>query len=108
MTQAMHCLAEQAHPAFPVTIYYAFKQAESDDEAGTASTGWDTFLEAVIDAGFAITGTWPMRTERGARSIGIGSNAPQHRGPSHTECRPPCLDRSRPAPSPPARCYLAG
>ncbi|EQD61701.1 hypothetical protein B1B_07557, partial [mine drainage metagenome] len=41
MTQAMHRLAEQAHPAFPVTIYYAFKQAESDNEAGTASTGWD-------------------------------------------------------------------
>jgi putative DNA methylase len=75
MTQAMHRLAAQAHPAFPVTIYYAFKQAESDDDAGTASTGWDTFLAAVIEAGFAITGTWPMRTERGARSVGIGTNA---------------------------------
>ena len=75
MTQAMHRLAEQAHPAFPVTIYYAFKQSESDDEEGTASTGWDTFLAAVIEAGFAISGTWPMRTERGARSIGIGTNA---------------------------------
>jgi putative DNA methylase len=75
MTQAMHRLAEQAHPVFPVTIYYAFKQAESDDDAGTASTGWDTFLAAVIEAGFAISGTWPMRTERGARSIGIGTNA---------------------------------
>jgi putative DNA methylase len=75
MTQAMHRLAEQAHPAFPVTIYYAFKQSESDDEEGTASTGWDTFLAAVIKAGFAISGTWPMRTERGARSIGIGTNA---------------------------------
>ena len=64
MTQAMHRLAEQAHPAFPVTIYYAFKQAESDSDAGTASTGWDTFLAAVIEAGFAISGTWPMRTER--------------------------------------------
>src|SRR5207249_3100820 len=61
----------------PVTIYYAFKQSEteSNGEGGTASTGWDTFLEAVIHAGFAITGTWPMRTERGARSIGIGTNA---------------------------------
>ena len=63
MTQAMHRLAEQAHPAFPVTIYYAFKQAESDGAAGTTNTGWDTFLAAVIEAGFAITGTWPMRTE---------------------------------------------
>ena len=75
MTQAMHRLAEQAHPAFPVTIYYAFKQSESDDKKGTASTGWDTFLDAVIRAGFAISGTWPMRTERGGRSIGIGTNA---------------------------------
>jgi putative DNA methylase len=75
MTQAMHRLAEQAHPAFPVTIYYAFKQSESDDDTGTASTGWDTFLAAVIEAGLAISGTWPVRTERGARSIGIGTNA---------------------------------
>ncbi len=64
MTQAMHRLAEQAHPAFPVTIYYAFKQSESESEEGTASTGWETFLDAVIRAGFAVTGTWPVRTER--------------------------------------------
>ena len=44
----MHRLAEQAHPAFPVTIYYAFKQAESDGADGTTNTGWDTFLAAVI------------------------------------------------------------
>jgi putative DNA methylase len=75
MTQAMSRLAEQAHPAFPVTIYYAFKQSESDDNAGTASTGWETFLEAVLRAGFSILGTWPMRTERGARNRSIDSNA---------------------------------
>jgi putative DNA methylase len=75
MTQAMQRLAEQAHPAFPVTIYYAFKQSESESDAGTASTGWETFLDAVIRAGFAVRGTWPMRTERGARSISIGTNA---------------------------------
>jgi putative DNA methylase len=74
MTQAMHRLAEQAHPAFPVTIYYAFKQQEVKEdkrEEGNAldpephpsllsthfSTGWETFLDAVIRAGFAITGT---------------------------------------------------
>lgn len=74
MSKAMRRLAEQSHPAFPVTIFYAFKQAESD-EHGTASTGWDTFLDAVIGAGFAISGTWPMRTERSSRSRGIGSNA---------------------------------
>jgi putative DNA methylase len=75
MTQAMHRLAEQAHPAFPVTIYYAFKQSESDGEGGTVSTGWEAFLDAVIRAGFAIGGTWPMRTERESRSRGIDSNA---------------------------------
>ena len=76
MTQAMHRLAEQAHPAFPVTIYYAFKQSESDGDEGTASTGWETFLDAVIRAGFAISGTWPMRTERlGNRMIGSDTNA---------------------------------
>jgi len=64
MTQAMHRLANQSHPAFPVTIYYAFKQAESESDAGTASTGWETFLDAVIQAGFAVSGTWPVRTER--------------------------------------------
>jgi putative DNA methylase len=66
MTLAMRRMASQAHPAFPVTIYYAFKQAETETGGvgATASTGWDTFLEAVIRAGFAIEGTWPMRTER--------------------------------------------
>jgi len=75
MTQAMHRLVAQAHPAFPVTIYYAFKQSESDAAAGTSSTGWETFLDAVIRAGFGISGTWPMRTEREGRSRGIDSNA---------------------------------
>jgi putative DNA methylase len=75
MKQAMQRLAEQSHPAFPVTVYYAFKQSESETDAGTTSTGWETFLDAVIRAGFAISGTWPMRTERGTRSIGLGTNA---------------------------------
>jgi putative DNA methylase len=59
----MHRLAEQAHPAFPVSLYYAFKQSETESE-GTSSTGWETFLGAVMHAGFAISGTWPVRTER--------------------------------------------
>ncbi|HEN8733371.1 MULTISPECIES: DUF1156 domain-containing protein [Pseudomonas] len=75
MTAAMHNLAELAHPAFPVTIYYAFKQAETKAEAGTSSTGWETFLAAVLKAGFALTGTWPMRTELGNRMISSGTNA---------------------------------
>jgi len=76
MTHAMHRLTEQAHPTFPVTIYYAFKQSESDNDDGTASTGWETFLAAVIQAGFAITGTWPMRTEMSSRALErSGTNA---------------------------------
>ena len=75
MTQAMGRLSEQAHSGFPVTIYYAFKQSEKKEGTGTASTGWETFLGAVIRSGFAVTGTWPIRTERGARSISIGTNA---------------------------------
>jgi len=63
MTLAMRRLAEQTHPAFPVTIYYAFKQSESKGGSGTSSTGWETFLGAVIEAGFALTGTWPIKTE---------------------------------------------
>ena len=60
----MRRLAEQSNPAFPVTIYYAFKQSETKNDTGTASTGWETFLDAVIRAGFSVSGTWPMRTER--------------------------------------------
>src|SRR5690606_1176207 len=64
MTQALRRLAEQAHAAFPITIFYAFKQSETESVEGTSSTGWETFLDALIRAGFAISGTWPMRTER--------------------------------------------
>ena len=62
----------------PVTIYYAFKQSETetkDNVESTASTGWETMLSAIIRAGFSITGTWPMRTEKPGRTIGNGTNA---------------------------------
>lgn len=62
----------------PVTIYYAFKQSEtetSNDVESTASTGWETMLSAIIRAGFSITGTWPMRTEMASRMIASGTNA---------------------------------
>lgn len=74
MTDAMSRLAKQVHPSFPTTIYYAFKQSETTD-VGTGNTGWETFLEAVLRAGFAITGTWPMRTENESRMVGQGTNA---------------------------------
>jgi len=75
MKRAMTTLASDATPAFPLTIYYAFKQAESDDESGTASTGWATFLQAVLESGLSINGTWPMRTERAVRTVGLGTNS---------------------------------
>ena len=74
MAEAMHQLAQNAHPAFPTTIYYAFKQSETKDDS-TASTGWETFLEAVVKAGFIISGTWPMRTENATRLVGRSTNA---------------------------------
>lgn len=74
MTDVMKRLGELSHSAFPITIYYAFKQSETKED-GTTNTGWVTFLEAVLKAGFQITGTWPMRTERNGRTVGIGANA---------------------------------
>ena len=75
MTKAMTSLSRQAHPEGPISIYYAFKQSETETEAGTSSTGWETFLDAVLRSGLQISGTWPMRTERESRSIGIGTNS---------------------------------
>ncbi|NJD66807.1 MAG: DUF1156 domain-containing protein [Chloroflexi bacterium] len=74
MTKSMSHLADQAHPAFPTTIYYAVKQAETKGNDGIASTGWDIFLDAVIRAGFALTGTWPVRTEGAGRMIAWGNS----------------------------------
>lgn len=69
---------EYARQDVPVTIYYAFKQSEtetSNDVESTASTGWETMLSAIIRAGFSITGTWPMRTEMASRMIASGTKA---------------------------------
>ena len=75
MTRVMTRFAKQAHPGFPLTIYYAFKQSETKKDGGTTSTGWETFLDAINRAGLALCGTWPIRTERGSRSTGIGTNS---------------------------------
>lgn len=81
---AFERMREAEHSDYPLTVYYAFKQAESDEgdeddngdsESVTASTGWETMLEGLIKAGLAITGTWPMRTELGNRMVGMGANA---------------------------------
>lgn len=68
-------LHDYSRDDIPVTIYYAFKQSETDTEDTTASTGWETMLSAIIRAGFSITGTWPMRTELANRTIASGTNA---------------------------------
>lgn len=66
---------QYAREDIPVTIYYAYKQSDTDEDSKTASTGWETMLSAIIRAGFAITGTWPMRTEQTYRAISMGTNA---------------------------------
>lgn len=58
----------------PVTVYYAYKQSSTEDDQ-TASTGWETMLSSIINAGFSITGTWPMRTEMANRTVASGTNA---------------------------------
>ena len=74
MLSASKQMCLYAREDVPVTIYYAYKQSDSDAN-GTASSGWETMLNSIVKAGFAITGTWPMRTERGNRMRGNGSNA---------------------------------
>ena len=74
MTGAINRLAVQSHPAAPLTIYYAFKQSDSGED-GTNSSGWETFLAAVIRAGLSLTGTWPMRTNKQGRAVANGTNA---------------------------------
>lgn len=63
-----------ARQDIPMSVYYAFKQSEGDDD-GEASTGWETLLDAMLRAGWCITATWPMRSERGGRMISVGTNA---------------------------------
>jgi putative DNA methylase len=75
MYQAFQKMREKVHPAYPVTVFYAFKQMESNGDDGQSSTGWETMLSGLSDANFQIVGTWPMRTERSGRMRQIGSNA---------------------------------
>jgi putative DNA methylase len=60
---------------YPVTVYYAYKQAESTDDTGRVSTGWETMLEGLISSGFQIVGTWPLRTELMNRMVARETNA---------------------------------
>jgi putative DNA methylase len=74
MKTAISRMVEVSSDEFPATIFYAFKQSEVSIE-GITSKGWSTFLEAVISAGYAVVGTWPMRTENSSRMMGQGNNA---------------------------------
>jgi putative DNA methylase len=68
LRQAFKRMHEAQDVRFPLTVFYAFKQSESE-ETGSVSTGWETMLEGLLGAGFVVNGTWPMRTERGKRSV---------------------------------------
>lgn len=75
MLQTCRNIFQYARPDIPVTIYYAFKQSDAQETDGTASSGWETMLSAIIKAGFVITGTWPLKTESTGRAISQGANA---------------------------------
>ena len=75
MSQAMQRLAEHTLDGLPLTIYYAVLQSEKKADSGITRTGWEVFLNAVTRAGFAVTGTWPVRTELSNRMVGMGTNA---------------------------------
>lgn len=69
-----HHIRMGANSNVPITVYYAYKQQDSDNK-GTSSTGWYTLLDGLIGAGWEITATWPIRSERKGRLLGLGTNA---------------------------------
>ncbi|MDR1395569.1 MAG: hypothetical protein LBK52_05320, partial [Deltaproteobacteria bacterium] len=78
MNQVLSNLYLYCSDNYPLSIYYAFKQRDSEgqsDDLKIASSGWETMLSAIIKAGFTITGTWPIRTERNTRPVSLGANA---------------------------------
>ena len=74
MSKTLQLIRQRCSPEFPSSIFYAYKQQEQKRD-GVASTGWETMLTALINSGFQIVGTWPMRTERTGRTRQIASNA---------------------------------
>lgn len=75
MAAVLDRVAERQNRGFPATIFYAFKQRETSPGMGTTSTGWDTFLQGLVDAGLQVTATWPMRTDMPSRMRAMGSAA---------------------------------
>ena len=74
LNKTLKLMRERCSPEFPSSIFYAYKQQEEERE-GRTSTGWETMLSAIVSAGFQIVGTWPMRTERSARSNALSANS---------------------------------
>ena len=72
MARVLEQIARVQHPEYPATIFYAYKQKETK-QGDTASTGWETFLQGLVDAGLRITATWPIRTEMLNKVSAIGA-----------------------------------
>ncbi|WP_231296342.1 DUF1156 domain-containing protein [Arthrospira platensis] len=75
LIKVFHRLNKLNHHDYPVTVYYAMKQTETDDKDKVASTGWETMLEGLMQANFSIGGTWPLRTEQGSGLRVVGRNS---------------------------------
>lgn len=84
--KAFTALRDKMDRRFPLTVYYAFKQA--DEESGASddneveqrgkidlTTGWETLLDSLISSGFQITATWPVRASSTWRMRALGANA---------------------------------
>lgn len=97
MQEVAKALSVRSHPAYPFTIYYAYKQAETSSAEGTSSTGWESFLQGLVNADIQITATWPLRTEGAGRMIASGTNALSSSIVLVCQCKPstaPILTRS--------------
>ena len=75
MLGACKAISEYTSEDYPISIFYAYKQSDTDEDNNSSSTGWETMLSAIIQSGLSITGTWPMRTELANRTISLGTNS---------------------------------
>lgn len=74
LSRTLRLIKQKCSSEFPSSIFYAYKQ-QQEERDGRTSTGWETMLTALVSSGFRIIGTWPMRTERAARSNALAANA---------------------------------
>ena len=75
LNKTLKLMRQRCTDDYPSSIFYAYKQQEEERDSGQTSTGWETMLNALIDSGFHIIGTWPMRTEGAGRINAIGTNS---------------------------------